>query len=414
MTQLRSLLADVAEQARVYDVVERARTRSRRRRRVRQGVAAGTALVAVLATVTVITRYADGQQQFLPAPVVAATSTVSAAPVPTGPALPTRCTPQRLPIPDGYPKKAVVNGGDPTGRFIVGRVYPTAMQPQPVIWDNGAPTVLNMPGLDADLYDINSSGVAVGFAFVSDLKTAAYVYHDGQRTRLKGDNAQALAINESGVIVGTLGTLDKDGLSLTRPVVWRSPSAEPEALPLPPGFSLGYPAAIEDDGTIVGGAMRELFDPERVLMWGPDGSMVDVTDRISTTDAAGRTVNVSKVWDYRAGWLLVNRQLPRELPGSSYLFNVRTGEGRTLRTGSARLVNPNSWVVRGGGRGSPATIESAQEMVALPDLPGVQYGRDTSTWISSYSDDGRTIGGYLSLMGNAVDDSNIPVVWHCE
>src|SRR5207247_5988841 len=64
---------------------------------------------------------------------------------------------------------------------IFGRSYPNG-KPTTVIWVDQRPQQVPMSGADPDLYDITSTGVAVGSSFVGN-KTAAWVYTGGKYTQ---------------------------------------------------------------------------------------------------------------------------------------------------------------------------------------------------------------------------------------
>jgi RNA polymerase sigma-70 factor (sigma-E family) len=156
-----------------------------------------------------------------------------------GTGVPHRRVAHELPLPAGCSGESIATAGDPTGRFLVGRSYPGGGGPRILIWDRGGDragtyqvTLAHMPGSDASLSAVHSSGWAVGYSFPDrdDIDhTTAYSYRDGEMTPLPGgDTTQAHGIGEAGTIIGSVA-----GDDFTRvPVVWRSPTVEPEFLPL--------------------------------------------------------------------------------------------------------------------------------------------------------------------------------------
>src|SRR5690349_10348246 len=161
----------------------------RHHRRVRLAGSAGAAatVLAVVAAAWTVTGTGRTEQ---PSPVTVQPPTSSPSEAKKALACPVR----QLATPAGNGPKAGVSGADPTGRYIVGRSYPHG-KPTTMIWVDQRPQPAPMPGDDPLLYDITSTGMAVGSSFVGN-KTAAWVYTGGKYTRLAGGEAQALAINE--------------------------------------------------------------------------------------------------------------------------------------------------------------------------------------------------------------------------
>src|SRR3954466_10344111 len=131
--------------------VGQAMTEGRRRRRMRRLtglLSAGTATAVVLVAVPVA---AGALRPGGPPAVVtmdgsallAGTASVVAQPPPA----PTACTIAKLPVPKG--EMSLVTGGDPTGRYLVGRSYPTGTGTRPIlIWHDGVVRQVDIPGDD--------------------------------------------------------------------------------------------------------------------------------------------------------------------------------------------------------------------------------------------------------------------------
>jgi hypothetical protein len=105
------------------------------------------------------------------------------------PAPPTECKIERLQEPEGS-TMSIVTAADPTGRRIASRGYPDGgdFKRSVVIWDDGMPTRVDIPGEDQLLRDINTAGVAVGASF--DPQTfgplTPWIYRNGKVSALLG------------------------------------------------------------------------------------------------------------------------------------------------------------------------------------------------------------------------------------
>jgi len=315
---------------------------------------------------------------------------------------PSACTLERLPTPDGEPM-ALISGGDPAGRYHVGRSYPKGGGYQAVIWHDGEPAKVMLPGdLEESLGDVNSSGTAVGWSFAGggDSGPVPYAYHEGKVSKLRGvPRGSALAVNEAGAIVGD----DDSG----QPLVWPSVTAEPIRLPLPAGASEGTAVDIDEDGTTVGNV-----DNSRAYVWFPDG-----THRaLPVPDLDGKPGVTTRVFAVRNGWATGLASDGEAAKGRAagagsvvaVRWNIRTGEAIAFDAvkGSADAVNAQGWQV-GIGQRDRAVLIAGERTVTLPDLaePG-----QLSTIANTLSDDGRTIAG----QSDDATDTIQAVVWHCQ
>lgn len=275
---LRAVSADVRTRPTLVADVRTGALRRRRRRRVVGGavVAVGAVVVASAVAVGGLRSVAgpdnDVGTQVSPPPGG------TASPTPSTPPVPASCQVERLPVPDGNPR-ALVGGGDPTGRFLVGRAYGStgfvARHPL-LIWEGNQMTRVDMPGEDEGFTDINSSGVAVGQSFGSGDNQNAYVYRDAKLSKLPAPagekSVSAWAIGENGTIAGSLD----GGSRPSRPLMWRDPGAQPQVLPLPAGFPEGKPVDVDVDGTIVAtvsiAKSRGPHGGDHGYVWNPDGT----------------------------------------------------------------------------------------------------------------------------------------------
>ncbi len=362
---LHEMLDDLAGEAKLYDVTDRALTVSRRRRG-RRRIAAAAGATTVVSVVIGLSLIRPGLQA--PPGGLAPTS---AAPAPP-PKLPTACVQQNLPLPADT-NSAGLTGGDPTGRILLGHADPETV----LIWVDGQPQQTpRPPGRDAFFHDVNSRGLVVGDSMVTSGNPEirqAWVYRDGIYTLLKGGgDTRANAINEQGVIVGSRGG---------RPVVWRSPDAQPQELPMHEGATSGEATNLDEDGTIIG---RQ--EPGAPLIWAPDG-----TPR--TLPSAGYFVTI------RNGWVTgisTGNKLVR--------WNLRTGAMQQLASdlpgGPSIIVNALGWVV-GQTREFKLRITDAESYFDLPSGAGRAV---------TFSDDGQTVGGIVA----GKPPGSIPVVWRCK
>jgi hypothetical protein len=364
------------------DVMRAVLEGERHHRRVRLAGSAGAAaaVLLVLASAWTVTR---PDQRPEPAP--------PASPAPPSKPRAVTCAVQQLPTPAGQGPKAVVSGADPSGRYLVGRTYPGG-RPTPVIWTDRRPKQVPMTGSDPDLYDVTSTGVAVGSSFVGE-KLAAWIYAGGKVTRLAGSDAQALAINERQTVVGSVQD---------KPVLWRAPGDQPTKLALPGPQWTGMATGIDDDGTIVG-SVSSRKDGLRVgALWRPDGTF----EQLSVPNAHGGPAEEYVAKTIRDGWVVgwaaFDRGRTRFI--GAPLWNVGAGT-RKDGDGFAESVNAQGWFV--GGR----ILMAGDEEVVLPVPKGFEQQPEILAY--TISDDGTTIAGQAMTMNGGVTDQPVPVIWTC-
>ncbi|WP_250031333.1 hypothetical protein [Paractinoplanes maris] len=369
----------------------------RRRRRVRRW-SGGVALAAVTAVAAgggtvAVAALRDGPAP-VPTPTVTATSspaTVAAAPPP----VPKDCRVTLLP--SGGIKKALVTAGDPSGRYLAGRVYPPTGV-HTVFWKDGVlQPVPPMPGADAGFRDINSSGVAVGSSYEGDVQYA-YVLTDGAVTRLRGGPAAAGAINDKGVIAGTLGEPGLDGV----PVRWKSARATPTKLKLPAGYTTGNADVIGEDGTIVGSVHRKNSEGTAYL-WLPDGS-----GRLLPRPGPADFFWADSISN---GWLF-GRAVDDADDGStrdftSYRYSIATGKFVRLATelSPTALGAENGWVA---GTSTGPVVIAGRTVVKLPAYKGMK-----DYMVTAFSADGKTAAGYTHDSSETEAAANRPLRWTC-
>ncbi|MEV4641615.1 hypothetical protein AB0J80_30150 [Actinoplanes sp. NPDC049548] len=377
--------------------VARAMAEGRRRRRTRWWASA-TAIVALTATTAAGgTLAVAALDRPAPAPRTVATpapSVTAAAP----PARPRDCRVTRLPT-DGV-KKALVTGGDPSGRWHVGRTYPTRgdMSYPLVVWRDGklAATV-EIGGSDQELADINSHGVAVGSSFVPESRP--YVYADGKATQLKGGEGAASAINERGVIVGSLGPA-LEGM----PARWTSRTAQPQQLPVPAGTQAGAAIDIDETGTVLGTVEAKGKEGTGYL-WFADGS----SRKMPLPDVDGTKADMFWPAAIRDGWVVGSSVIDSAGSRSFKTFRYRIATGRYERlpddSGRAEKVAANGWVL--GTASLPVITSEGGVATVLPQYP--KAAENPNYLVSSFSDDGLIAAGYV--IGD--DVQNQPLLWRC-
>jgi len=373
--------------------------RRQRRSQTVTAVAAVAVLVGAGTTIAV-----SSWRNMASAPPPQATQTAG----PTPP-MPGSCTAQRLPVPPGVSPMVAVTAADPTGRFVAGRPLTVELRDPAVLWDGGSASTIPLAGISPTIHDINASGIATGETDLDEEGVRAFVVRDGSATLLHGRDANALSINESGTIAGTV-TADR------RPAIWPSGVLEPERLQLAAGLSRAESIFIDDDGTIVAGMTGSAAPHGAAVLWDTDGTPLNLNPQLPTTlpDGGARAESVTVV-GVRGGWIALGFGDDPAAPGhtpptSSVLWNHRTGEIRWLISPGA--ANVHGWHAGMAPEG-PVLDNGQGGLLSLPGLADVVYGPFTVTTLASLSDDGRTITGTVSGTGSDDNGDVIPVIWHC-
>ena len=394
---LRPLAGDPAGPSTVD--VARAMADGRRRRRNRWW-ATGTAVAALTATTATggtLAVAALDRPAPVPRPVVTVPSAV-APPSAAPPRGPERCAVTRLPT-DGV-DKAVVTGGDPSGRWQAGRLYTgRSGQRYPlVLWKDGTIAARpEMPGADPSLTDVNRSGAAVGWAFPGE-QPRAYLYAGGRMRQLRGGSGEAHAINDAGVVVGSLR--QKNGITSVA-ARWASATAPAEPLPLPAGTDDSSAIDVDEDGTILGVVDNRALRGSRTgYLWSPDGAV----RAIPLPEIDG--VRATFFWpeSIRGGWVAGRAGIakPGSMTFTAFRYRITTGEYERLPAGSGMpdRVAANGWVL---STGSGVFLVSDAGTTRLPDH------RDGGDYqMAGLSDDGLVAAGHL-----IADGRNQPLVWRC-
>ena len=193
--------------------------------------------------------------------------------------------------------------------------------------------------VDADGVAINDSGVVVGSSGTSNNVKHAFLW-DGAMLDLHTlgtrSNSVAVALNNNGTVVGYMYNF----LGFREPFIW-TPSNGMTALTLPSGYSTGQPLGLNNRGDVVGVA-----GSGSAVLW-TNGVMTDLQNVIATSPAwdldgaygindAGEIVGYGKNGGLTKGFLLRPLNMPPaqfkiELldPADPAVSNVFTGTGVT-------------------------------------------------------------------------------------
>ncbi|MEU2616001.1 hypothetical protein ABZ570_31180 [Micromonospora sp. NPDC007271] len=374
--------------------------RRRRNRRTFTASVAGVAAVAAVAAVPLAVRADRPIERGRPM----ATGTSASASLPPPSAGPTTCTAELLPIPGGR-SKSLVTGGDPTGRYLLGRSFPDQGLSHPlIIWDGDRAHDVRLPGSYQELTDISPSGVAVGTAYFGG-RPQPYVVRYGKATRLPGVGAgEATAISADGRIVGARQDGDR-----RLPVLWSGPDKPAVDLPLPGPKWEGIAIGVDSDGTVVGMIQAGPGAAIKAVVW-RSGGKPELLPLPSTTD--GTATEFHPV-TFQGGWIT----------GTAYRGDGDTRSVHAVRYHLARgeyvplppKLNPTAgngrgWVVGRVDR-IDAGLATDDGLVRLPDLDG-RTGRYGAGAVS-ISDDGQVIGGQLDTKSGQHTIDMRAVRWRC-
>lgn len=318
------------------------------------------------------------------------------------PPAPTTCTAQRLPVPAGATESTVL-GGDPTGRYLVGRAQ-SATRSWALLWDRGVLTVLDPPTRDVDSIVVNAAGVVAGGGlrdFAGGNELMAWVYEGGSYRRLEpppraaAPYADVVGINARGDVLGNRSMVG--GKEATAPVVWAAGSATPTAL-----SGAGHATGIDDDGSVVGIGGNEPGDA-RGLLWDAAGG---VPRGLAAPSGHGPETAAVAIRDGKVlGWYGA---------GAEVTYAVWDDGEATAVTGLvwADGINAQGWVagfVRAGDGTETAAIAVGDAILRLPAVAGAVASTEGPS-ATEISDDGRSLGGILMT---GADQAPVAVRWTC-
>ncbi|WP_349879403.1 hypothetical protein ABIH81_06025 [Micromonospora sp. HUAS YX12] len=383
---------------------------ARRRRRNRRVAAAGAAALGVLA-MAALPAALGGDGRAAPAPAASPRPSMSSPePQPTGPWQGV-CGAELLPVP-GDPQ-AAVTGGDPDGRWLLGRRAPQGQGRTDfglLIWEGDRVREVELPGSMQRLTDVNRAGMAVGSSSGTGTESRAWAVRNGEVIGLPGETSGgATAVNDAGRIVGYRNLVPGKPW-IQRPVVWDSYRSQPVDLPLPgPGWE-GTAVDIDEDGTILAAMSDGHPDkPARAVVWRPGAARPEV---LPLPRVPGGTADRFLPMSLAGGWVTGTAErdpkvVPRDgIPSHPVRIDLRTGQAEVLKGVLwAGTGNGRGWLAGWVSDGVPGVITDTRS-IKLPVPDGWRGERQGS--VTSFSDDGRVLGGKLES-----DDQVRPVRWTC-
>ncbi|MEU4370830.1 hypothetical protein [Micromonospora chersina] len=318
---------------------------------------------------------------------------VGPPPVATGPtgggttaaASPAPCQPSELPVPPGM-RNVTAAGVDPSGRYVVGNDV-VGQDFRPVLWTDGKPQALPVPGRSVEVTAVNAAGVAVGL--VQDGRQEyVFRYQHGASTRLRTPPGNwhvypRPAINAAGDVVINAEPSGNSGGEDSVVLLWRAGATQAVRLPLPDGANA---FDITDDGTVVGALYRDGV-ASAAYAWDQQGR-----GRKLAAPAGETAAGYAAQGDWATGGLWPSR--------SAALWNLRTGALTRLTTdGPGDAVNASGWVVAAG------VLLRDGAAVELR-VPGGRTGLAVAV-----SDTGLVVG--LARPGGDGAENAGPLVWRC-
>ena len=263
------------------------------------------------------------------------------------------CAIEELPVPAGT-EASQVTGGDPSGRHLIGWVRPAFGVETPAVWHRGTVEVMDFGYPNGQAFtDAARDGTLVGTGVPTGPSRAFLVSPEGEFRELGGSGGHAAAIDADGTVVGGL----RPGLDQV-PAIWRKGSYD-------------SPIVVESEGdsTVLQGIAKgrsvgTAYDPNphRAYVWGRDLRRhllpnIDDTGYVEVIDAAGRfAVGVEESFDPDAFHVLRWRLRPR------------TVEDVQVPEMFVTAVNRHG-VISGQGAGGPILVIGDQLQPLPPLLP---------------------------------------------
>ncbi|GAA2368328.1 hypothetical protein Cme02nite_27570 [Catellatospora methionotrophica] len=395
MSDLKELLEGLSEQAPRYDVL--ARVHGRRLVRLRQRRVAGysASVLAVVAIALTMLRLP------LPGEYEPQTS-------PFGGHYDGRCVAERLDVPGNF-AGSKVTAGDPSGRRLAGHAYRSDGRTHLITWDYGMATEIGPIGGNAEFTDIAESGVAVATA-TADTRTS-WLHRDGANILLAGEDAEALAVNDTGTVAGQVAG---------RPAVWDDPKTEPRPLALPAGAT-GRVADISADGTVVGTIADNTGT--HAYRWHPDGTGEEL--KLPEDIGADKVLEV-RVGTVDGNWVVGSVRYTDGIQETTLLvrWNHVTGQKRwTIAPAQPDAFGGQGWSAGiappidtpNGSHGGHAFLQDmGGQGDVLSDAEGAVTGLSTpEITVTALSRDGRALGGYQTVVRPTGGQTTAAVRWTC-
>jgi len=396
----------------VHRAVLDGRRRTRRHRLVRAAAFAmvlGLVAGAALGVAVHRNRPDGGLATVVPPDTPSVNPSVSVAA--QAPPAPASCAAQVLPYPHGH-RGIVVMGGDPSGRYLVGRSFGPDGYYHPLLWTDGQLTQLDTKGTDAEVdgISVNSSGVVAwsnGQSQGNGYVYRTYRYAAGKVTEVAaGKGFRLMRIDESGTVYEISsqgpgpGPADGRVKLLTVPM-----NGAPSTRDLQATDTQGTPAVygVGPDGTAIGVAASPKLPlgsgPSIGAYWRPGGPLALLVPPPSAT--ATRPVAISGSWVAGTVWPAADRT-------GAVRWNLDTGTADVVEeVPEVEGINRYGWVVGEDAAYRPVAL-LGDRLIRLPVPPGTQDG-EAGTMAMTVSSDGRVIGGQASFT-----DSVVAVWWTCQ
>jgi hypothetical protein len=421
MEDVEEVLRRLNDEPPIPSIVDigRAMTDGRRRARIRAAAGSSGVVLAVVMAVAGTSAVVRAGRPHPARPVMAAASSASAT-RPASPAEPTRCAVEVLPAPKDY-AGIVTMGMDPTGRYQVGRGVGPDGRYHPLLWTDGVLTELDRRGTDAEVDGIvvNASGVVVWtsatIAGESGRDERTWRRQDGRITEVTAaKGAVVRAITPAGVVYAVdvaPGTPDGPFASLPSRLLTIPVDGPPSVRQFAGPGGLGH---VDVDGTVLIVVPKESDGSLTWTssLWLPDGS----TRPVPAVQGASSNTLVN---DLNNGWVVghgFTGPIPMgdkgsttrpERPGMIYArWNMTVGTQQTFPDlKDVQGVNRYGWFGGQNRAGRPVLVLGRRTLV-LPTPRNAQF--DAGTFATTVSDDGRVVGGQVSL-----PDTVAAVRWRC-
>ncbi len=245
----------------------------------------------------------------------------------------TACRTVAVPVPAGTTTSSI-NGGDPTGHYLVGVAYHVGGTTG-LLWHDGRITQIDAsvltPYVQADFNDVNRHGVVVGERMTdyNSFHTDAFIYQSGRFTLLPaphpGDETHAVAINSHGDVVGNAFTATG-----WHPVLW--PANRPGTVRVLTAGN-AFATDIDENGTVVG--YLEPYPDGTPYVWPVNGRPYALP--VPPGGTGGVAVAI------RLGMVAGNVLDPATGGSKPALWNLRTGDFTFLRDIQGSALSVNRW-----------------------------------------------------------------------
>lgn len=300
------------------------------------------------------------------------------------PTAPSACVAHLLPVPKGH-QGIVVMGGDPDGRYLVGRSVDASGRHHPLLWTDGTLRDLDPVGTvsEVDGIAVNSSGT------VAWSSGRTWLYRGGNVTPLTAaDGYRVMRLDPAGGLLAVDGRLRL--LSLPAggaPAVRDLQALDP--------IGTGTVFAVGADGTAVGRAVTGTSAQQatRGAVWRADGSFALLP--VPGQDNAARPMAVAGDWAGGSSWTVPSPEPTNASdPANGVRWNLTTGNAEKV-PGIARVegVNRYGWLVGEDSHTVPVAV-LGDHVVHLPVPAGAE---PIGSMAVTVSDDGRVVGGQVSL-----------------